>query len=249
VLILTFTLGACGGGGHRTSTPRQAPVIVIVAEDISGSAFDRNAARTPVVLEDALRTASDSGGEVFVIAITGDTAGARLIPVSGSDADFSAIPKWARTEVLRQQWKAQLRRAIMGRYQDWRHKAKKADGSDYIGLFLLLDDLLAGAHAGGAAQVWIVGDGFQDTPEWSLEPTSRDLDLARCRAKVQQLRAAGDFGQLHGAKVFFDGGGMRGDKGTARQQAILRGCWEEIIRGAGGITPPGWWEGTQVQVG
>jgi hypothetical protein len=238
-LLPIVALAGCGGRREAAPPARQVPLI-IVAEDISGSAFKRNASLTPGVLERALDEASARDGRVLLVAITGDTVGTRQIPISGRDGDFSVRPEWASTPVLERTWKAQKRSAAMRRYTYWRSQAKAMVDSDYLGLLLLIDDLIAAARTNDA-RIWIVGDGFQHTREWTLEP--RRDQRAACRAKALGFREAGDLGQLHGAQVLFHGGGMRNGRGAAAQQAALRGCWEEIVHAAGGITPPGWWDG------
>jgi hypothetical protein len=231
-LMLLLAMGAC----HRDP---QIPLI-IVAHDLTGSAFERNGELAPRAVEQALKEVSEKDGKLVVIAITDDTAGKQDIPVSGSEGDFSVKPAQAKTDVLRLRWKAQQRVAVKQRYEKWRSKATPVVGSDYLGLLLVLDDVIAGSSE-GPKEVWIVGDGFQSTKEWQLKPASDNR--ATCRSKVQQLRGAGKLGQLHGAAVLFRGGGMRDDSGSSSEQIVLKECWDEIIRGAGGATPPGWWGG------
>jgi hypothetical protein len=239
LLVGALVLAACG------DSPAPKRVVRVTVVDVSRSDFELTAALDSKAFKQALAEASAQDGIAVVVAVTGDTAGHSVMPVY---VDFGARPSWLpKDELFVKNWKQQTQTQALRTYKDWRAKVKPANGTDYVGAFLVADRLLAGLP-NGDRQVWMVGDGFQCAGGWCMydkHPTA-----ASCQAQARDLQHGGHLGQLHGAAVTFVGGGLNTRRVLSpTEQADLTACWGAIVQTAGGQTPAGWWNPARLMAG
>jgi len=162
LLIVPLLVAGCAAG--HGPTPAQAPkaINVFIVPDLSESAFGASRVRGEHVVAEALAEAAQPQGHVTVVALTNDTAGQTNI---GLEADFAHPPAWV--EPTNDQSVNMWVSTLMDTYRKWRARQHPAVGSDYLGMLLVASRLLASTTA-AKQEVWIVGDGIQNTGQWSM---------------------------------------------------------------------------------
>jgi hypothetical protein len=239
LLVGIMLAGGCSAG-HQVPAPADPPksINIFIVPDLSESAFGASRAHGEHVVAEALAEAAQSRGHVTVVALTNDTAGQTNI---GLEADFAHPPAWVEptNDQSMAMWVTSYTNGLMDAYRRWLARQHPAAGSDYLGMLLVASRLVA-ASSPARQEVWVMGDGIQNTGQWSMyrhHPTA-----AECKTKATAMKQAGDLGQLGGAAVYFIGGGLNSAAlFTPAEQAQLTACWGGIVHIAGGRTPVGWW--------
>lgn len=234
-LLLIPVLLAAGCSAGREATPSQPKAInIFIVPDFSESAFATSKDHGEHVVRGALAEAAKTKGRVTIAALTNDTAGQTNI---GLESDFAHPPTWV--EPTNEQSVAIWIGSLMDTYRKWRAKQPVAAGSDYLGMLLVASRLLASTTT-AQQELWVLGDGIQNSRQWSMyrhHPTA-----AECKTKAAAMKRAGTLGELRGATVYVIGGGInRQTILTPAEQAQLTACWAQIIHTAGGQTLADWW--------
>jgi hypothetical protein len=239
LLVLSLVALVLAAACSHAPTTKSTAINIFIVPDLSGSAYGTSKDHGEVVVQKALDKAARTRGSVTVVALTNDTAGQTNI---GMEADFAKPPAWV--EPTNEQSVAIWTANLLDSYRKWRAKQPVASASDYLGMLLVASRLIA-SSTDAQNEVWIVGDGIQNSGRWSMyrrHPTG-----AMCKTKAKAMKHDGTLGDLRGAAVYFIGGGLnRVAVFTPAEQAQLTACWAEIVHIAGGQTPVDWWNPTRL---